>query len=148
MAFVGATDVRFACEEESITLPRIASGERAIRYLHYLPELGQRPQAVRQVAESLRLELGEPWTTLWDRLIAVHGPKRAARVIADLLALDPVYAHNHNALLGAVLAATGHAETTGTEPPSRVPVPSSLAVHQVEAADPAAYDALMLEGGR
>lgn len=148
VAFVGATDVRFGCEEESLTLPRIASGERAIRYLHYLPELGQRPQAVRQVAEALRLELGEPWTTLWQRLIAVHGPQRAARVIADLLALDPVYAHRHDALLGAVLAATGHAEATDTEPLSRVPVPSSLAMHQVEAADPAAYDALMQEAAR
>jgi hypothetical protein len=48
------------CGSEQMELPRERRGRRAVRYRHYLAELAKKPQALRQVAQELVAELGEP----------------------------------------------------------------------------------------
>lgn len=154
-AWVGATDVRIECKGEVVTSPRLRSGEKHIRYLHYLPELAVRPHAVRQVAPELIPELGEPWVTLWGLLVDVHGPLPAARIVSGLLAVRL----RHQDALEAALAAALDAVVDGPDivlPPERtddphhgiVRVPDGLADLHVEQAHALSYDALLVGGGR
>jgi len=148
LAWVGATDVRFECQGDTLLTSRLNQGGKDIRYLHYLPELAQRPHAVRQVAAGLIPELGEPWVGLGKLLLEVHPVDRAARVVSNLLAVRLLYEQELEAALAAVVALPEMPDQDHEpEPPTVVSVPTALAIHEVEAADAARYDALLV-GGR
>jgi transposase len=86
-AHVGATEVEFVGPGGSVRHPRKPFGGRSINYLHYVQELAKKPQAVRQVADELIRDLGEPFGTLWRQLVDERGPKDAARVFAKVLSV-------------------------------------------------------------
>jgi len=65
--------------------PRKGFGGRSIDYRHYLPELGRKPQALRQVASELVQALGPTYARAWRHLVDEHGPKQAARVFAQVV---------------------------------------------------------------
>lgn len=65
--------------------PRARFGEQVVDYRHYIPALAQKPQAVRQCADGLVRDLGEPYAGLWRLLVDQHGPKVAARIFAKVL---------------------------------------------------------------
>ncbi|MCK6555612.1 hypothetical protein L6Q96_13690 [Candidatus Binatia bacterium] len=68
---------RQRCDQQGRSIAeRKRFGEKRIRYRHYLPELAQKPQAVRQVAAELLSELGEPYGALCRLLVDSHGPER------------------------------------------------------------------------
>ena len=69
----------------SVIHQRVAKGERAIDYRHYMLELAKKPQALRQVAPELIADLGAPFDAAWRELVDAHGPKQAARIFAKLL---------------------------------------------------------------
>ena len=84
--WVGATTVTVVGRDgRRITHPRKRFGERSIDYRHFLPELAQKPQAVRQVLPELLRDLGPPFPAVWARLAAQHGPREAARHFARIL---------------------------------------------------------------
>jgi hypothetical protein len=82
---IGAAEVEIVGPTGKETYPRLRFGQRAIRYRHYLRELGRKPQALRQVADELIAELGEPFATAWRLLVDEQGPKQAARAFAQVL---------------------------------------------------------------
>jgi transposase len=84
-AWVGPRDIRFRCRGEEQTRERRRPGGKQIVYRDYLRELSRKPQAVRQVAPELTLELGEPYRRLWSLLEQTHGAKSAARILAGVL---------------------------------------------------------------
>lgn len=65
--------------------PRLRFGERSIDYRHYIPELKQKPQALRQVVSELVRDLGPPFDDAWRVLVDAHGARDAARVFAKVL---------------------------------------------------------------
>jgi transposase len=84
--WVGATTVTVVGRDgRRITHPRKRFGERSIDYRHFLAELAQKPQAVRQVLPELLRDLGPPFPAVWARLAAQHGPREAARHFARIL---------------------------------------------------------------
>ena len=83
---IGATTVAIVGRDGSrITHPRRRCGQRSIDYRHYLPELAQKPQAVRQVLPDLLRDLGEPFPAVWAQLYEAHGPREGARLLARIL---------------------------------------------------------------
>lgn len=152
-AYVGIEDIKFVCRGEVELVPRQRRGGRRIRYLHYLPELARKPQAVRQVAPELVAELGEPYGRLWGLLKARYGGLEAARVLSRVLGV--VVDHGAQAVgealeealkadrcdLLALSSRLRKAEVT-------VEVPAVLRGYQVEAGSPADYDVLLAGGGR
>lgn len=85
-AFVGVDVVELEMPDRSrIVHPRQSFGGRSVRYMHYLPELARKPQAVRQVAHELIAELGRPYDAVWRNLVDACGPKEAARHFARVL---------------------------------------------------------------
>jgi transposase len=147
MAWVGATDIRFERAGESVVVPRQRKGGSSIQYLHYLPELAKKPQALRQVAPELLAELGEPWATLWRQLVAAHDEARAAKVMAALLGAAAL--HGLDALsesLSAVLAAP--VPSLPELPLARIAVPERLAGYAVDAARAVDYDPILCGGPR
>ena len=56
IARVGVSKVELRCRGESVERDRQSFGGKDIRYRDYLPELGRKPQAVRQVAPNWRAE--------------------------------------------------------------------------------------------
>jgi len=148
--FVGPGEVTIVCRGESVTRPRQHFGGRCVQYRDYLPELARKPQAVRQVAPELVAELGEPFGRLWQLLVETHGGRQAGRVMARVIgALDD---HGEDPVRRAVLAAleAGRMDLlalTAVLAPARVrfvPVPDSLAGHEIETARAADYDALLV----
>lgn len=86
-AHVGATEVEFVGPDGRVRHPRKPFGGKSINYLHYVRELAKKPQAVRQVADELIRDLGEPFGALWRSLVDERGPKDAARVFAKVLSV-------------------------------------------------------------
>ena len=84
-AYVGADDVEIVGPTGSVHHPRARFGGRSIDYRHYIPELARKPQAVRQVADELVRDLGEPFGRAWRSLVDQHGPKHGARIFAQVL---------------------------------------------------------------
>ncbi len=82
---IGPTSIEILCCGQRYEYDRLAFGETAVRYLHYLPELATKPQAARQVMPNLLAELGEPFAGLWRLLVDVHGPREASRVFSKVL---------------------------------------------------------------
>jgi len=147
-AYVGAADVRLVCQGEQLTVERQRFGGKRIRYRHYLPELARKPQALRQVAGELLVELGEPFAGLWRLLVDTHGPREAARAFARVL--GTVVDHGEAAVAAAIGRALA-AERTDllalaqfiTRPPRpQITVPPALAAYHIESASAATYDRL------
>jgi hypothetical protein len=84
-AYVGVDVVEIEGPSGRIQHERARFGGRSIDYRHYIPELAHKPQAVRQVADELVRDLGEPFGRVWRRLVDQHGPKHAARIFAQVL---------------------------------------------------------------
>ena len=85
-AYVGVHEVEVVGPDgRHVCHPRQRFGRRSVDYRHYVRELARRPQAVRQVADELVRDLGEPFGTVWRRLVDEHGPKQGARVFAHVL---------------------------------------------------------------
>ena len=143
LAWVGATDIRFECRGEQVTLERQRRGGKQIEYLHYLPQLAKRPHAVRQVAPELMLELGGPWPKLWEVLLAVHEPLAAARVMANLLEALRHYRPDLDAAMEALLE-TSYPSPPLPEPERPVIVPDALKNFVVQTAEANVYDVLLL----
>jgi transposase len=154
MAWVGATDIRFEKNGQQVVRERVLRGEKQISYLHYLPQLARRPQAVRQVAPELVAELGEPWQRLWRLLVAASDEKRAGKVVAGLLeAVVKSGAEPVNGALEAILTGNdAHVANGLSRRPDPIPrrtltsIPEHLAQHDIEASQAADYDHLMLGG--
>jgi len=145
---VGAREVVFVRGTERSTERRLRSGERSVRYLHFLRELSRKPQALRQVAPLLMRELGEPFAGLWESLTGQYGEKDAARRFRDVLkavcrdGLEVVRTRLALALpepdpLGALLG-----RVTGQVASSSLVVPPLLDI-EIQSASVAAYDALL-----
>ena len=69
----------------SVTHLRAAFGSKRIDYRHYLKTLSEKPQAMRQVAQTLIAQLGEPFSSMWRSLLNEHDPIDAARVFCRVL---------------------------------------------------------------
>jgi hypothetical protein len=152
-AYVGVNEVRIACLGESVTHPRARFGSRTVRYRYYLRELSRKPKAVRQVAPELVAELGQPWDRVWRLLVATHGEREAARVLARLL--GAVYEHGEQQVVQALEAALNQQRvglldlvSAGNAPsPQPIRVPAALADYVVEAGKASDYDHLLLAEG-
>jgi hypothetical protein len=155
-AYVGVETIRVVCGGEQVELPRECRGRRAVRYRHYLPELAKKPQAVRQVAPELVAELGEPYGRLWELLVACHGDREAARVLARIVGaiVEHGGAEVTEALSRALsrqrcdLLALPVVSAPAVSSPCCIAVPPSLAAYAVESARAADYDWLLGQGGR
>ena len=153
VAHVGADDVQIVGPTGTVTHPRMRFGEKSIDYRHYVRELAQKPQAVRQVAAELIRDLGPVFGVAWRSLVDAHGPKQAARIFAKVLGhieergLAPVAAtltwalQRDEPLLLALAPPTPPA--TDVSPDG---VPSSLRNVEVAAGCAADYDALLRRG--
>jgi transposase len=84
-AHVGADDVDIVGPTGTVHHARKRFGERAIDYRHYVRELANKPQAVRQVAAELTRDLGPTFVHAWRALVDAHGPKQGARIFAKVL---------------------------------------------------------------
>lgn len=82
----GVHDIEFARGSERVCRRRIPKGESDIDYAaHYLEVLATKPQAVRQVADTLVGQLGAPFPDFWGQLNDDNGPRDAARKMARIL---------------------------------------------------------------
>lgn len=84
-AHVGVSQVELVGPDGRVRHRRVKFGERSIDYRHFIRTLSKKPQAVRQVADELVRDLGEPFGAAWRRLVDDHGPREAARVFAEVL---------------------------------------------------------------
>lgn len=152
-AWIGPRDIRFRCRGEEQIRERQRPGGKRIVYRDYLRELSRKPQAVRQVAPELTLELGEPYRRLWALLEQTHGGKPAARILAGVLGAidDHGEATVTAALCEAMAAGAFDAEGGGNllaltrHLPARpvlteALVPASLLAVEVESGCAADYD--------
>ncbi len=133
--------------------PRLRFGERSIDYRHYIPELKQKPQALRQVASELVRDLGPPFDDAWRVLVDTHGARDAARVFAKVL--------GHVEVRGVAVVAQRLKDAlrrreplllalAPPEPPapalSDAALPQALRAVEVAAGRAADYDALLVGG--
>lgn len=151
-AHVGADTVTIRCAgaDEVVVHRRLARG-RAVQYRHYLRELRRKPQAVRQCAEAILAELGDPFATAWRLLVDERGPLEAARAFAEVL--GAVVDHGEAVVVSALRAAIlrGVVSLGALVPRAAVPtlpsVPPALAGIEVEATRAADFDRLLLGAG-
>lgn len=150
---VGATEVEIVGPTGREIYSRLRFGQRSVRYRHYVRELSRKPQALRQVADELLGELGEPFTSAWRLLVDEQGPKQAARAFAQVL--KSLERHGERAVAERLSAALARGEPLHlalVQPATEVSVapeglPSSLRDVEVAAASAADFDAL-LGGGQ
>jgi transposase len=85
--YAGIDEVELRCSSDArvVVHPRQRFGGRSVDYRHYIRELAQKPQALRQVADELIAALDEPFAAAWRLLVDQHGPKQAARLFAQVL---------------------------------------------------------------
>jgi hypothetical protein len=153
-AYVGVETIRVVCRGESVEVSKQRRGApRAVRYRHYLPELAKKPQAVRQVAPELVAELGEPYGRLWELLVARHGARDGARVLAQIV--GAIVDHGEAEVAAALSRAMSQErcdllelKVEAPRPPQRITVPAALAAHAVESGRAADYDWMLQSGGR
>lgn len=148
-AYVGVDEITLVGpDHRRVVHARQPFGRKAVDYRHYLPELAKKPQAVRQVADELLRDLGEPYASLWRALVDEHGPKQAARIFAQVLAA--VVERGDAAVAACVRAAlaTGEPILLALRPPDApspsVPaetLPAPLVGIDVAAGSAADYDA-------
>jgi hypothetical protein len=94
-AYIGADRIEVEGPDGRIEHARKHFGGRSVDYRHYVRELARKPQAVRQVADELIRDLGEPFGSTWRRLVDEHGPKQGARVFAQVLRALEDHGHRH-----------------------------------------------------
>ena len=154
-AYVGVEEIQITCRGEEVVCPKERSGGKMIQYRNYLPELAHKPQAVRQVAPELIAELGEPFGQLWQLLVATHGEREAARVLARIL--GAVVDHGEEAVSAALRCALAEgrldllALAEKLHAPSSIntgSVPEALGGYEVEASRASDYDWLLKGGVR
>ena len=115
-----------------------------MNYRHYLGELANKPQAVRQVAPELLNELGDPYVKLWALLSARYGDLDAARMVAKLA--GAILEHGERVVTDTLQAIL---EGGPTPPPVRaakpvaVTIPAALQGYTIEATPAANYDTLL-----
>lgn len=147
MAYVGPSEIRFVCRNESVTRER---KERNIKYMDYQEELSRKPQALRQVAPELLTELPEVYGKMWNLLAESHGELEAARILSKLLGAMEKHGHREveAALEQAIGAEQKHllglARFLREPKPERVEVPEKLAHIEVEQAKASDYDHLLM----
>jgi transposase len=147
---VGATTVTIVGKDGTrIPHPRKRFGQRSIDYRHYLSELARKPQAVRQVLPELLRDLGTPFPAVWDRLLASHDPRDAARLFAKILGeLETRGAAEVVPLLeGALASGTPLMLARPARPTAAagVDVPTSLRDLEIASGCAADYDAWLTE---
>ncbi len=152
-AWLGPRDIRFVCRDESVLRDRVQRGGRNIDYRDYLKDLSRKPQAVRQVAPELVLQLGEPYGRLWEILVDTHGARQAGRVMAGML--GAIHDHGEEPVRKALTEAMAAGRTDLLLLASQLPAAPALAREQVPAAlravhvaqaSIATYDALLVGG--
>jgi hypothetical protein len=124
-------------------------GGRSVDYRHYLPELGKKPQALRQVADELVQALGPTYVRAWRHLVDEQGPKQAARVFAQVV--KAVEASDASAVAARIDSALREGEPLQLALRSSKPqtaltaetIPASVRDITVEAASAADFDALL-----
>ncbi|MCB9563164.1 MAG: IS21 family transposase [Kofleriaceae bacterium] len=150
-AFAGADTIEIVGPDERVVIhPRVRPGKKQVDYRHYLRELRKKPQAVRQVADELIRDLGEPYAELWRTLVDEHGPKDAARRFARVLgAIVDLGEHVVAARVRAAIE-NGDPVLLALQPNAPLPValsvdalPAALSGHDVEAGRATDYDALL-----
>lgn len=141
---VGPFDLKFVCQQGEITLDRGLPGQKKIDYLHYLPQLARKPQAVRQVAPELFDGLGEPYRQIWELLKEAHGTLPAARVMAKFVA---VIASGKQVELTQAIERILSDRTESTQETTPVPktmeIPERLKAYKVTASSLQQFDELM-----
>lgn len=86
VAYVGVDTVEIELPDGvRVVHARQPFGGRSVNYLHYLPELARKPQAIRQIAHELIEQLGHPYDAVWRGLVDVVGPREASRHFARVL---------------------------------------------------------------
>jgi hypothetical protein len=137
-------------EMPPVVHPRVGFGRRSIDYRHYLPVLAKKPQALRQVADELMPRLDVRFQRAWAHLVDLHGPKQAARVMAQVLKAtvaegeDIVATRLERALLsGEALQLAVRPPATAAPPLNEDALPSSLRNVDVATARAADFDALL-----
>ena len=132
---------------------RIPKGGRDIDYArHYLEELSKKPQAVRQVADTLMAQLGEPFPAWWRHLVESDGARAAARQMARIL--RALLELGRDECIARVTAAmlTGESLSTALLVPltstamSLSTVPDIFAI-DIETSSVRAFDDLLLNAG-
>lgn len=152
-AYVGVDEVTLVLPDgERVRHPRARFGGRSVTYRHYLPELARKPQAVRQVAAELVIELGAPFAAAWRLLVDAHGPRQAARQFASVLAAivddgeEAVARRLERALRDDLPIPLALAPAAPCEPLlADAALPAALTQFTVEAGNAADYDALVTE---
>jgi hypothetical protein len=127
--------------------PRVGINGASICYRHSLPELVHKPQALEQVAPALVAELGDPFDTVWARLVAERGSLPAARLFKRVLQAVVDDGEEATARRLRQALANGHDPVLALAPeplsPAVLSVPSRLSAIPVAASSLAAYDALL-----
>ncbi|MFO0558661.1 MAG: IS21 family transposase [Polyangiales bacterium] len=147
----GTKTVRLVRGNESVEHPRVAFGEKSIRYEHLLGPLSIKPQAVRQVIRELIAQFGAPWDELWKRLSALHAADEieAARRFAHWLheahthGLERAAVAVRRALAGELAMPEKRSKNISTKREDLVP--ERLRGIDVETPDLSRYDALAQE---
>ncbi|MBX3156767.1 MAG: IS21 family transposase [Deltaproteobacteria bacterium] len=151
-AYVGIDEVRLVARDDKrvVVHPRQPFGGRAVDYRHFIRELARKPQALRQVADELIAALDEPFAAAWRLLVDQHGPKKAARLFAQVLRAieDRGEREVANDIVAALatgepiqLAVRTRHQTSAALPAASLP--SSLASLEVQAGVAADYDELL-----
>lgn len=146
---VGATEVEIVGPTGRETHPRRRFGQRSVRYRHYVRELSRKPQALRQVADELLAELGEPFASAWRQLVDEQGPRQGARAFAQVL--KGLERHGERAVTERLAAALARGEPLHlalVQPAPEVTVgpdglPAALRDVEVTAASAAEFDVLL-----
>lgn len=150
-AFIGPSDIRFACRDELIVRCRVAPKQKNIKYRDYFAELRKKPQALRQVAPELLSELSEPFRELWKILEDSHGGKEAARVFAKVL--SAIVKHGEQKVEQAIKVSLQHGQQNLLflsqlieNDVAQNDVPEPLRHYVVESARATDFDALLMGG--
>lgn len=133
-----------------VTHARCDFGGRSVDYRHYLRELSKKPQALRQVVDELLPALDARFHKAWTHLVDLQGPKKAARVMAQVLkavSVDGelvVAARLERALLdGEALQLAVQPAAHASPALASEQLPASLREVEVRTASAADFDALL-----
>jgi transposase len=146
---IGATEIEIVGPSGREIHPRLRFGQRSVRYRHYVRELSRKPQALRQVADELMVELGDPFASAWRLLVDQQGAKQAARAFAQVL--KGLEQHGEKVAAERISAALVRGEPLHlalVQAPSEVIVageslPATLQGVEVAAASAADFDTLL-----
>jgi hypothetical protein len=150
--FVGTDTVSFGFGDEVVCHPRVPFGGRSVDYRHLLLPLSRKPQALRQVANELVAQFGEPWPAIWSALRACYAPDEleAARRLAPWLeraereGLTRLAPKMRKALAdGTLVTAPRRANAVD----ALANVPTALRSYAIESSDLRRYDHLLEAAG-